>query len=163
TWGDGGTASGSLTTTAGSGTVSGTRSYATNGTYHVTVTVTDDDGGAVQREFRVYISGDVITVTEDSFVELDLSGLEVDAGYNNELGMCIVEDVHGTIRDTNGDPLLTGDPGYALAAISHSSRRIILHRDYMAETKSMAGDSRQQHNYRVMVEAGSFVSFYAIQ
>ncbi len=162
-WGDGSTSSGALNTQSGSGTVTGTHAYAANGTYDVTVTVTDDDGGIGERTFRAYVSGDVVTITEDSFVELDLSGLEVEAGYNNELGMFIVEDVDGGIRNSSETLLHPGDSGYALAAITHSSRRVILHRDFMAETKNMAGPSRQQHNYRVMVEAGSFVSFYAIQ
>ncbi len=162
-WGDGTTSSGALTTTNGTGTVSGVKDYVANGTYSVAVTVMDDDGGVAERRFRAYIAGDIVTITEDSYVELDLSGLEVAAGYNNELGMFIVEDVDGSIRDSNGSLLQPGDSGYALAAISHSSRRVILHQDFMAQTKDMAGPSRQQHNYRVMVEAGSFVSFYAIQ
>ena len=162
-WGDGSTSAGSLVTTSGGGTVDGTHTYAENGTYDVTVTVTDDDGGVAEEFFKAYISGDVIAITEDSFVELDLSGLEVEAGYNNELGMFITQDADGTIRDDDGTLLAPGDAGYAEAAITHSSRRIILHQDFMAETKNMAGPSRQQHNYRMMVEEGSFVSFYAIQ
>ncbi|MEM6365852.1 MAG: choice-of-anchor U domain-containing protein, partial [Planctomycetota bacterium] len=162
-WGDGSSSTGDLTTTSGIGVVSATHDYAANGTYDVVVSVADDEGAVGQQAFRAYIAGDAITVTQDSFVELDLSGLEVEAGYNNELGMFIVEDANGGVRDANGVMLWPGDAGYALAAITHSSRRVILHRDFMAETKKMAGPSRPTHDYRVMVEAGSFISFYSIQ
>lgn len=162
-WGDGTSASGALTTVSGSGTVGGTKDYAANGTYVVTVTVSDNDGGIARQSFVAYVSGDIVAISEDSYVELDLAGLEVEAGYNNELGMFITEDALGTIRDANGDPLLPGDPGYAFAAITHSSSRVILPRAYMTETKNMSGPSREPRNYRILVEEGSFIAFYAIQ
>lgn len=145
--------------------------YAANGIYVATVTLTDNAGANSIRTFKVYVSGEIIRVDQDSFVEIDLSGLEVEAGYNNELGLYIVQDAQGTIQskvtDANGNTSVVtyvpGQPGYAKAALSHPSRRVILSREYMAWTKNMSGPSRAPHNYRVLVEAGSFISFYAIQ
>jgi len=45
-WGDGTTSAGVVTEGGGAGTVSGSHSYATAGSYTVKITVTDDDGGA---------------------------------------------------------------------------------------------------------------------
>jgi PKD repeat protein len=46
-WGDGNTTVGTVTEASGTGTVSGSHPYSAAGTYTVTVTITDDDGGSV--------------------------------------------------------------------------------------------------------------------
>jgi hypothetical protein len=159
--------------------VNGSFTYTPNanvtGTDTFTYKVNDGALDSATATVTIQFNGGIVSVPQDSFVELDLSGLEIDAGYNNELGMFIVQDASGTVLgpnwDVNGNVIASpptktyvpGDLWYARAAIEHSSRRIILPQNYTAETKNMAAASRQQHNYRVMVEAGSFVSFYAIQ
>jgi PKD repeat protein len=63
-WGDGGAAETlALTQGAGAGTVSGSHTYAQDGTYTATLTVTDGDGGAGVRTFAVTISNVAPAVT----------------------------------------------------------------------------------------------------
>ena len=54
-WGDGLTSPGIVTTTAGSGNVSGSHSYLEPGVYSLKLTVTDKDGGADEFVFSQYI------------------------------------------------------------------------------------------------------------
>jgi hypothetical protein len=56
-WGDSNTTAGTVTETNGSGTVTGSHLYAAPGTYHVTVTVTDDNGGAATSSIDVVVDG----------------------------------------------------------------------------------------------------------
>jgi hypothetical protein len=64
-WGDGSTSSGVVTETNGSGSVTGSHSYAEAGLYPITLTVTDKDGGSSQSIFEAVIvynpSGGFIT------------------------------------------------------------------------------------------------------
>jgi PKD repeat protein len=54
-WGDGTTAAGTVSEANGSGTVSGSHRYGDDAPYDVTVTVTDDDGGAGSDALRVTV------------------------------------------------------------------------------------------------------------
>jgi len=54
-WGDGTTSAGTVTETGGSGSVSGSHTYAAAGVYTVTLTVIDDDGGAGQSVFQYVV------------------------------------------------------------------------------------------------------------
>ncbi|HEX7635029.1 MAG TPA: PKD domain-containing protein [Noviherbaspirillum sp.] len=54
-WGDGTTSSGSMMEANGSGSVTGTHSYATPGLYTVKVTVTDKDGGVGSSSYRYVV------------------------------------------------------------------------------------------------------------
>lgn len=54
-WDDGAVSSGQVDETDGSGTASGTHSYTTAGTYTVTVTVLDDDGGQAQGNVEIVV------------------------------------------------------------------------------------------------------------
>jgi len=55
-WGDGRTSVGTVTESGGSGTVDGTHSYAAAGTYTVTLSVADKDGGTGQSVLRVVVA-----------------------------------------------------------------------------------------------------------
>jgi hypothetical protein len=54
-WGDTTTSAGVVSESNGSGTCTGSHTYAAIGVYEVTVTVTDDDGGSGSRTFQEYV------------------------------------------------------------------------------------------------------------
>ncbi len=106
-WGDATTSSGSVTETAGVGTVTATHSYPASGTYYVQVTITDDNGGYVTSSATVQVNG----------------APSIDAGgpYAGVEGSPVM--LHATASDPDGDGLgiswtfsWVGGPGTACTA-----------------------------------------------
>ncbi|MGH9261636.1 MAG: PKD domain-containing protein, partial [Acidimicrobiales bacterium] len=62
-WGDGSSTAGTVTPTAGGGTVSGTHAYADNGAFTVTVSVSDGDGGTGENSGTATVSNVTPTAT----------------------------------------------------------------------------------------------------
>jgi|GEM_PF-1125382 hypothetical protein len=56
-WGDASSSAGVVTETAGAGTITAAHVYPTHGTYHVTVTVTDDNGGQASTSTSITVNG----------------------------------------------------------------------------------------------------------
>jgi hypothetical protein len=54
-WGDGGSSAGAVTEANGAGAVSGSHAYTAAGVYVITLTVTDDNGGAAQSLFQFIV------------------------------------------------------------------------------------------------------------
>jgi RHS repeat-associated protein len=112
-WGDGTAAApGTVTVTNGSanvlttGSVSGSHTYTAGGVYTGTVTITDDDGGVGigNTHFTVQVEDqeehhDVFYVPgpAGSTTTLRFNWNFKDAGFNNEMGIYIVDDVTGKI------------------------------------------------------------------
>jgi PKD repeat protein len=61
-WGDGATTAGTVSESTGSGTVSGSHSYSDDGSFTVSVTVTDDAGGADTDSLTITVSNVAPTV-----------------------------------------------------------------------------------------------------
>ncbi len=76
-WGDNSSSAGVVNESNGSGTVTGGHSYATDGYYTVTVTVTDDDGGSTAS------SGSVLSDTTPPVITSDIQPPPNGAGWNN--------------------------------------------------------------------------------
>ena len=55
-WGDGSASDGAVTESGGAGTVSGSHIYLAAGTYEVTLTLVDDDGGSAVKLFQVFVT-----------------------------------------------------------------------------------------------------------
>ncbi|TPW18147.1 MAG: PDK repeat-containing protein [bacterium] len=104
-WGDGTTEPG----TVSSKTVSGQHAYGDNGAYPVTVTVTDDDGGAVSRHFTTTVSN-----VEPSLASLD--DRSVDEGALLALQGAVFTDPG--FGDTHTATVDWGDGSTEAAAIS---------------------------------------------
>jgi PKD repeat protein len=93
-WGDGSASeAGTIFFAQGSGAIGGTHTYADDGVYTVTVTVTDDDGGSDTQSFFVTVSNVAPTFTEIGLSSetigegqaLSLDALFSDPGFDNEL------------------------------------------------------------------------------
>ncbi len=92
-WGDGSVEAGTVSESNGSGTVSGSHVYAAVGTYTVSVSVTDDDGGVGSDSFRVQVTSANQPPVADA-----------NGPYNVEEGGVINLDASAS-SDPNGDPL----------------------------------------------------------
>jgi hypothetical protein len=80
-WGDGTSAPGQITESAGSGSAAGSHTYAVGGSYTIRVTVTDDDGAAATWSTSIVVTGPPTasaggpyTVVEGGSITLDASG-----------------------------------------------------------------------------------------
>jgi sugar lactone lactonase YvrE len=94
-WGDGNTSFGTVTESAGTGTVQATHAYGDNGTYVVTVTVDDNAAGSASSNFTVTVANVAPTVssgitgnayaTVGSVFSLTSASFS-DPGFNNPAG-----------------------------------------------------------------------------
>lgn len=99
-WGDGTVDTGVVSESDGSGTVSGSHVYGDNGTFVVTVTVCDDDGGCGEDSFTVTVNNVPPSVT------LDISSAVSFAGGDAFLGRKEVEQIHqASATDPGSDDL----------------------------------------------------------
>jgi len=70
-WGDGTTSPGTVTESGGSGSVGGSHAYTAAGVYTVTLTATDDDGGAGQAVFSIIVYNKIVSSsTRDGNAEI---------------------------------------------------------------------------------------------
>jgi hypothetical protein len=99
-----------------------------------------------------------VPIPSESILELDLSAVNALAGYNNELGFYVVQDASGLVGGK-----YPGESGYAAAAINAGSRHVIMPKDWVQVFKETPDGSKPTRKYTARVDAGSFISFYAIQ
>jgi hypothetical protein len=122
-WGDGSpTQNATVSEAMGAGALGGTHTYADNGSYTVTVTVTDDDGGSDSEAFNVMVKNvpPVLVVAADQTVNegqlLDLSA----QGGAQALGLFIdqgVLDTHtATVNWGDGSPTQNATVSEAMGA-----------------------------------------------
>jgi hypothetical protein len=104
-WGDSATTSGTVSESAGAGTVSGTHAYGSPGTYHVAVTVTDDNGGSSTVSIDVVVNGPPTVNSGGPYTGVE--GAPVTLGAN----ATDPEDDHLAISWTR--TIVAGDPGVA--------------------------------------------------
>lgn len=102
-WGDSTTSPGLVSESGGSGAVSASHVYATHGTYHVTVTVTDDNGGTDSSSTDITVNG-VPTVGAGG----PYSGVE---GAGVTLSGTAVDPDADTLAITWTHSIITADPG----------------------------------------------------
>ena len=125
-WGDGSDLEqGTITEADGSGSISGTHRYGDNGVYSVTITVTDDDGGAGTDSFDVTVSnvlpeveagpdrsadeGDTFSVSSVAFTDagwLDTHTATIDWGDTSPTEA-------GTVSETDGSGVVSGSHVYS--------------------------------------------------
>jgi hypothetical protein len=132
-WGDGNTTAGTVTETHGSGTATGSHTYAIPGTFVITLTITDKDGGAASRTFVVTVSRSVFVLNSTASGALTLSGgasinlpgvVEVNSnstsaiqiGGNSSITATRI-DVVGSVN-ANGTPTLSPAPHTGASPVS---------------------------------------------
>jgi PKD repeat protein len=102
-WGDGTVEPGAVTETGGNGSVAGSHVYPTAGSYTVTVTVTDDDGGVGSASFLVTVSQVSALVCDvDGDGDIDKADLSLISRSRNQPATGPDDP-----RDANGDGLIT--------------------------------------------------------
>jgi hypothetical protein len=124
-WGDGTTETGAVSEANGSGTVACSHRYGDNGEYGVTVTVTDDDGGAGSSGFQITVNNvaptvdagdDQSGVDEGALVQLDPAAF-TDPGTLDTHSATIrwgdgTEEA-GAVSETNGSGAVSGSHRYS--------------------------------------------------
>ncbi|NEO09927.1 DUF4114 domain-containing protein, partial [Moorena sp. SIO3I8] len=96
-----------------------------------------------------YLPGRVVQIPGEAgqSVATDFRWISRDAGYDNEMGLFLVDDASGGIGD-----LRPSDPGYALAALSSERQRVIF-----------ASGQTAGANARLELPAQAFFGWYLIQ
>lgn len=128
-WGDGtATSAGTVSVAPGSGgvltlgSVTGTHTFASAGVFTGRVEVIDDDGGSGSAQFVVQVEDDdlhraVVQVPGEpgTNATLTFDWRVREAGYNNELGIFVVDNILGKVGSK-----LPGDSGYWKAALDRA-------------------------------------------
>jgi len=73
-WGDGNTSPGAVTEANGTGSVTGSHTYALSGKYTITLTVTDSDGASGRSTFQVIVPPSILVLDRSASGALSLSG-----------------------------------------------------------------------------------------
>lgn len=85
-WGDGTLMDGLVTESSGSGSITGSHAYALTGSYTVTVTATDDDGGSGQDTFIVTVIAEPSAPSEPASGTDELDTRYMTGGGNRSVG-----------------------------------------------------------------------------
>ncbi|AFZ38163.1 outer membrane adhesin like protein (plasmid) [Stanieria cyanosphaera PCC 7437] len=154
--------------TAGSKNVDVIHTFTTEGTYPVTATVSDGEGGITSNEVKVTVDSPVASLPEGlydlaltggmaglsqvggeegSTVELSFNLVGADAFYESEVGVLIFDNSVGQIDD-----LLPSDVGYVEAALTSSNKQILF------EAGQKVGTQKN-----LTLTAGQYVMFYLVQ
>src|SRR5207253_5872305 len=109
-WGDGNTSSGAVALASGTFTVSGTHTYAEEGTYAVAITVTDDDGSTANPTATATIGDPAVTATgvAVSATEGVSTGTVAVATFSDPAGAETVGDYSATIDWGDGTATSAG-------------------------------------------------------
>jgi hypothetical protein len=102
-WGDSHTTAGTVVEVAGSGTVTGSHSYSAPGTYHVTVTVTDDNGGVATSSEDVVVDGAPVVNAGGPYSGVEGAGVTLGANATDPDG--------GSLTISWTKTIVTADPG----------------------------------------------------
>jgi uncharacterized protein with PIN domain len=102
-WGDTTSSAGTVVETNGSGTVTGSHSYSAPGTYHVTVTVTDDNGGVGTSSEDVVVDGAPVVNAGGPYNGVEGAGVTLGASATDPDG--------GSLTISWAHTIVTADPG----------------------------------------------------
>jgi hypothetical protein len=102
-WGDLTSSPGTVIETNGSGTVTGSHAYSTPGTYHVTVTVTDDNGGTATSTEDVVVDGAPVVHAGGPYTGVEGAGVTLGANATDPDG--------GSLTIAWTKSIVTADPG----------------------------------------------------
>lgn len=105
-WGDGATGAGTVTEADGAGTASGRHAYGRPGNYTISLTVTDDEGGAASHNLSLTIGGGGLSNSPPSVNPSDYSTSEGQGHFNAHFTDPDTLDVHtATIDWGDGSPV----------------------------------------------------------
>ena len=104
-WGDSTTSPAAVSESGGAGGLIGTHAFAASGTYHVTVTVTDDNGGDGVSSVDIVVNAPPSVSSGGPYVAVE--------GVGVSLGVSATDDDHDPLAISWTNQILTGSPGTA--------------------------------------------------